>query len=61
MIYVQGINSLNGYNCTTFDDGCPDMFYLSDESYKCKLRCLPSLVTQNMYLSVFTYTRILYK
>eukprot|EP00105_Crassostrea_gigas_P019120 XP_011437487.1 PREDICTED: uncharacterized protein LOC105335356 [Crassostrea gigas] len=34
MIYVQGINSLNGYKCTAFDDGCPDMFYHSDESYK---------------------------
>lgn len=61
MTYVQGINILDSYNCTAFDDGCPDMFYFSDESYKCKLRCLPSLVTQNMYLSVFTYTRMLDK
>lgn len=59
MVYVQGINSLNGYNCTAFDDGCPDMFYLSDESYKCKLRFLSSLVTQNIYvlecIHVYTY------
>lgn len=48
MIYVQGINSLNGYKCTAFDDGCPDMFYHSDESYKCKFRLLSSLVTQNI-------------
>lgn len=34
MVYVQEINSLNSYNCTMFDDGCPDMFYLSDETYK---------------------------
>lgn len=50
MVYVQGINSLNGYNCTAFDDGCPDSFYHSDESYKCKLRFLSSLVTQNIYV-----------
>lgn len=45
MTYVQGINILDSYNCMAFDNGCPDMFYLSDESYRCKFRCLPSLVT----------------
>nr|XP_034313108.1 uncharacterized protein LOC117684562 isoform X1 [Crassostrea gigas] len=34
MVYVQENNYFNSYNCTTFEDGCPDMFYLSDESYK---------------------------
>ncbi|XP_052689434.1 uncharacterized protein LOC128167645 isoform X4 [Crassostrea angulata] len=34
MVYVQESNYFNSYNCTTFEDGCPDMFYLSDESYK---------------------------
>uniref|UniRef100_A0A8W8NWG8 Uncharacterized protein n=1 Tax=Magallana gigas TaxID=29159 RepID=A0A8W8NWG8_MAGGI len=34
MVYVQEINIVNGYNCTTFDDGCPDMLYQSDETYK---------------------------
>lgn len=38
MVYVQESNYFNSYNCTTFEDGCPDMFYLSDESYKCKFR-----------------------
>lgn len=36
MTYVQDINYLDSYNCTTFDDGCPDTFYHSDETYKCK-------------------------
>ncbi|XP_065923125.1 probable serine/threonine-protein kinase roco8 [Magallana gigas] len=35
MVSVLESNSLNSYNCTTtFEDSCPDMFYLSDESYK---------------------------
>nr|XP_034313111.1 uncharacterized protein LOC117684563 isoform X2 [Crassostrea gigas] len=34
MTYVQGINILDSYNCMAFDNGCPDMFYLSDESYR---------------------------
>lgn len=34
MVYEQEINILDSYNCTTFDDGCPDMHYQSDETYK---------------------------
>lgn len=33
MIYVQEINILNGYNCETFDEGCPNASYFSDETY----------------------------
>lgn len=60
MVYVQGINILDGYNCTVFDDGCPDSFYQSDESYKCKLRFLSSLVTQNIYVleCIHAYTYV---
>lgn len=36
MIYVQEINILNGYNCETFDEGCPNASYFSDETYLCK-------------------------
>lgn len=48
MMYVQEKNILDGYNCTTFDDGCPDMFYQSDETYKCKLSLLPPLIIQSI-------------
>lgn len=60
MVYGQGINILDGYNCTAFDDGCPDSFYQSDESYKCKLRFLSSLVTQNIYVleCIHAYTYV---
>uniref|UniRef100_A0A8W8NVR8 Uncharacterized protein n=1 Tax=Magallana gigas TaxID=29159 RepID=A0A8W8NVR8_MAGGI len=34
LTYVQEINNLDSYNCTTFDDGCPDTLYHSDETYK---------------------------
>lgn len=34
MTYVQENNNLKSYNCTTFDDGCPDMFHQSKETYK---------------------------
>lgn len=44
MIYVQEKNILDGYNCATFDDGCPDMFYQSDETFKCKFILLPPSV-----------------
>lgn len=36
MVYVQEINYLNGYNCETFDEGCPNASYFSDETYLCK-------------------------
>lgn len=49
MTYVQDINYLDSYNCTTFDDGCPDTLYHSDETYKCKFSLLPPLTIQNIY------------
>lgn len=52
MTYVQEINTLNSYNCTTFDDGCPDMFYHSDGTYKCKFSLLTPLTIQNIYLYI---------
>lgn len=36
MVYVQSKYILNGYNCATFDEGCPDVQYLSYETYLCK-------------------------
>lgn len=36
MVYVQEKNILDGFNCTTFDEGCPDANYFSDETYLCK-------------------------
>lgn len=33
MVYVQSKYVLDGYNCATFDEGCPDVQYLSDETY----------------------------
>lgn len=48
MTYVQEINDLKSYNCTTFDDGCPDMFHQSEETYKCKFSLLPPLTLQNI-------------
>lgn len=36
MVYVQSKYVLDGYNCATFDEGCPDVQYLSDETYLCK-------------------------
>lgn len=50
MVYVQEKNIVNGYNCTTFDDGCPDMLYQSDETYKCKFSLLPTLIIQSILL-----------
>lgn len=36
MVYVQSKYILDGYNCATFDKGCPNDKYFSDETYLCK-------------------------
>lgn len=33
MVYVQSKYILDGYNCATFEKGCPDDKYFSDETY----------------------------
>lgn len=50
MIYLQEKNILDDYNCTSFDDGCPDMFYQSDETYKCKFSFLLPFVIESISL-----------
>lgn len=36
MTYVQQSKAMKGYDCATFDEGCPSVNYFSDEAYKCK-------------------------
>lgn len=52
MIYVQRANVLDSTNCTAFDVGCPNMFYPSDEIYKCKFKC--TTFSYSKYVLVFT-------
>lgn len=54
MTYVQRANLLNSKNCTAFHVGCPNMFYLSDEIYKCKFKC--TTFSYSKYVLVFTDT-----
>lgn len=34
MTYVQQSKAMKGYDCATFDEGCPSVNYFSDEAYK---------------------------
>nr|XP_034313094.1 uncharacterized protein LOC117684560 isoform X2 [Crassostrea gigas] len=34
MTYVQQSKAMKGYDCATFDEGCPSVNYFTDEAYK---------------------------
>ena len=36
MVLVERKHILNNYDCSMFNEGCPNDWYFSDEMYKCK-------------------------
>ena len=36
MVLVERIHILNNYDCSMFNEECPNTWYFSDEMYKCK-------------------------
>lgn len=53
MVYVQGIKTLNYYNCSNFKEGCPDTNYFSDESYECKWKHVPYLFCIKLMFTLY--------
>ena len=40
MVLVERKPILNNYDCSMFEEGCPNTWYFSDEMYKCKYESL---------------------